>query len=344
MKAKILEKSEEKLWENFARGNPISTIHQSLSWAHFQDNVSSRGKYWIIVLEENKKIIGGTLLVRHRLPKGFTWLYAPRGPLLDYSADVQAQMDELLKAAKSIAKKENSIFLRIDPPLIKGSHPHKTFKTFHETHTGFQPEHTLILDITQSEDEILKQMKPKGRYNIRLAEKKGVKIHVTKTSDKSSFSRDLEAFYDILSTTTKRDGFSGHDKEFYETMLQSLVPTRNASLYLAEYEGKIIAGVIVTYFSDTATYYYGASSNEYRNVMAPYLLHWKIIKDAASDGFKYYDFFGISPEGAKNHPWRGVTDFKEKFGGQKISYFPPQEHAFRPFFYLLYRLYKFIRK
>lgn len=320
MKARILEKSEEPKWDKFIETHSLSTIHQTSAWGHFQEKIPGRDKYWIIVLEENDKIIGGTMLIRHALPKGYCWLYAARGPLIK-----EDQMEELLKTIKPIAKKEKAIFLRVDPPTEK---PIK-FKGFKETHSGFQPEHTLIIDLTKSEEEILKQMKPKGRYNIRLAEKKGVKIHK---------SNDIDSFYSLLEQTTHRDKFSGHDKNFYQKMLDKL--PNSAILYTATYNEKPIAGIIVTSFKDTATYYYGASGNEYRNVMAPYLLQWHAIKEAKDRKLKYYDFFGIAPENTASHPWAGVTEFKKKFGGKPQTYAPPQEYSFKPLLHFLYKLYK----
>lgn len=315
MKAKILEKSQEKIWEDFVRNHPLATIHQTAKWGDFQ------GQHWIVGLFDDERIIAGTLLVKRNLPKGYCWLYAPRGPLA-----TPTEFEALMPVITEIAAKENAIFLRIDPPLAK---PVK-FKDFHDVKYGFQPQHTIIIDISVSEEEILKQMKPKGRYNIRLAAKKGVTVEQ---------STDIAGFYKLMSQTTKRDGFSAHDQKFYEKMLQAL--GENAKLYFAKYNNEVIAGVLNTYFGDTATYYFGASSNSHREFMAPYLLHWEAIKDAKKDGFTKYDLFGIAPAEAKNHPWQGVTEFKKKFGGEEISYQPAQEHAFKKILYSLYRLYKF---
>lgn len=365
MEVKILSKSQESLWEKFVENHSLGTIHQTPHWGHFQEKIPGRGKYWILVLEndlgktnsQNRtndlSITGGALLIRHQLPKGHCWLYCPRGPLLDYgSKNAKQQMDLLLSEIVKITQQENAIFLRIDPPLLTSESESKTstkvFEKFRATNSGFQPQHTLVIDLTKSEEEILNQMKPKGRYNIRLAEKKGVKIFKSENP-----AKDIGEFYKLLQQTTKRDEFSSHDEQFYRTMVDTLQSSESSSvqdsgklssayssLYLASYSGQILAGVIVTYFHDTATYYYGASSNEHRNLMAPYLLHWKIIQDAKAAGYKFYDLFGIAPENAKNHPWQGVTEFKRKFGGQEISYQKAQEFAFSKAKYLAYRIYK----
>lgn len=411
MQARILNPAEEYLWEEFVQNHPLGNIHQTPEWGHFQAKVPGRGKYWIIALTESSrdstlnnsstsrppKILAGTLLIRHQLPKGYCWLYAPRGPLLNYDNHELAnqQMSALMTEIKKIAKQEKGIFLRIDP-LIKPA-PALHFPNFRQNLTGFQPDHTLILDLTKSEEELLTQMKPKGRYNIKLAEKKGVKIRQAGLTNDSEafnpvqFEKDLTAFYRILTETTSRDGFHGHDLKFYKDILESLqinpkadssltgvthntpgnlINHPGATLYLAEFDNQIIAACLNTYYKDTATYYYGASSDTYRNVMAPYLLHWQAIIDAKAKGCKFYDFFGIAPtheqsecasqqtsrlggtdpkrpKGAEAkmnpHPWAGVTEFKKKFGGTETSYQKPQEFPFIKSLYLLYRAYKKLR-
>lgn len=409
MQARILNQSEEHLWNDFVAKHPFASIHQTVEWAHFrsqgvvslgvsgrsQSKIPGREKYWILTIEKNltaggvnrpsiayrvpgqteynfkmpqgqdhTNILAGTLLVRHSLPHGYCWLYAPRGPLLDYDNPqlAQQQMSALLSEIQKIAKHEKGIFLRVDPLIHKNyschdncstdsrndhpdsavskaeSHPFN-FPHFCQNIHGFQPDHTLILDLSPSEEDLLKQMKPKGRYNIKLAEKKGVTIRHS-TANSKGFSADIAAFHKILTETTSRDGFHGHDQEFYKNMLTALSP--HATLYLAEYENQIIAGALNTFFKDTATYYYGASSNTHRNVMAPYLLHWQAIKDAKASNFKFYDFFGIAPthEHSPHHPWAGVTEFKKKFGGTEVSYQLPQEFIFKKSLYHLYRIYK----
>ena len=341
MKAKILDHNQEELWDKFVKNNPIGTIHQTTAWGKFQTRIKSRNKRWIIGVFENNKLIGGTMVIRHRLPKGYCFLYCARGPLLDYDhQDIQKHIDLITKEATQIAEEENAIFLRIDPPLKKL----KKLKKFHISHAGFQPEHTLILDLTMSEEDLLKNMKQKGRYNIKLAAKKGVEIRVSNPRNTEQFTKDIDAYYEMLQETTERDGFAGHNKDVYKNMVEILSGQNFAKFYIAEQNNEILAATIITCFKDTSIYYYGVSSNKYRNLMAPYLIQWQAIKDAKKDGHKVYDFLGIAPENAKNHPWKGVTTFKKKFGGEELTLAPPQEHPFKPLMYWLYRVYKWRHK
>lgn len=292
----------------------MTHIEQSESWASFQEKIPYRGKVWKI---------GKSYVVRHRLPHGFCWLSCDRGKLSEKN------MARLSK----IARAEKAIFLRIEPPRN-----FKFPKGFRFAHAHYQPEETLVLDLSLSEDALLKQMKEKGRYNIRLAQKKGVKIAV---------SKNIGKFYELLAQTTSRDKFHSHPKEYYENLLRELsgsdLKKGFAKMFLAEHENEIIAGIIVTFYKNTATYYFGASGDLKRNLMAPYLLQWEAIRYAKNLGFKYYDFLGIAPENSRSHPWAGVTEFKKKFGGTVIKYEPAREYIFRPFLYIALILAKKLR-
>jgi len=332
MKAEILQPEEEQKWDDFVKTHPLATIHQLSDWGHFQSTIPSRDKYWIIAIKEDDKIIGGTVVIRHSLPKGYSWIYCPRGPLMDFHN--HHQLNALLDELKKIANTENSIFVRFDPALTN----HLKLRHFSAIKYGFQPQTTLVLDLTKNQEELLKEMKQKGRYNIKLAEKKSVTVRQADPKNAKQYATDLQNFYDILLETTERDGFTPHNQDFYQKMLAHL--PENTKLYLAEHDNQLLSAMIVTNFGETSTYYYGASSNKSRHLMAPYLMQWQAIKDAKHSGYKVYDFMGIAPPEAKNHPWSGVTDFKLKFGGEVINYTKPLEFSFKKLHYILYRLYK----
>ena len=307
----------------------MNAIEQTHIWARFRKQAKGE-KFWEIQYGNNQAIIQ-----KIPLPKKLCWLYCNRGP------NSTNNLSGFLREVKKIAKKEKAVFLRIEPPIHVNSHKAEEYKkvskklNFHKAHASHQPEYTLVIDLQQSEEEILKNMKQKGRYNIRLAEKKGVKIRESKNVDK---------FYNILQETTQRDNFTPHNKDFYQKMIDTLEPEGMAKLYIAEYDGQEIAGLIATFYGETVTYYYGASSDTYRNVMAPYLLQWHAIREAKKLGFTRYDFLGISPPNSKNHPWSGVTSFKKKFGGETVQYVKAKEFVFKPLWYWLIRLIKKIKR
>ena len=295
-----------------------SNLWQHGLWQKFQESLGC--KTWRLTANHTS-----ALIIRHPLPFGLCWLEIPRGPIVEHGHSAKKFLDEVVV----LAKKEKTVFVRFSPlePLRTTHYALRTTK--HDHH----PQTTLVLDLSLSEEDLLRQMKPKGRYNIKVAQKNGVTV---------APSHDVDAFYHLLKKTTGRDGFSAHPVSYYRKMLEALAP--HAELLLAEYQGKPVAGGIFVYLDDWGIYYYGASDYEHRNLMAPYLVQWSAIQEAKKRGCKHYDFLGIAPEGAKNHPWVGVTEFKHKFGGTVVHYPQAKELVVRPLWYWAYQIYKKIRK
>jgi lipid II:glycine glycyltransferase (peptidoglycan interpeptide bridge formation enzyme) len=175
-------------------------------------------------------------------------------------------------------------------------------------------------------------MTQKGRYNIKQAEKQGVTVREVGRAG-------VEDFYKLLEDTADRDAFAVHKANFYGDFLASL----RGKLYLAYQDDVVVAGILVTYFGEVATYYFGASSSMHRDSKAPYLLQWTAIQDAKKAGMRVYDFLGVAPEGDEQHAWAGVTQFKTRFGGKRVSYHAAQVFVFRPLWWFFYRLAKRFR-
>ena len=302
-------------------------IHQSAAWAALQSAQHSQS-WQLIARSSAGDIIGFAQIFQKVLPFGMTWLHVPRGP-------VGALPDMLLDEIEKIGKECEAVFVRFD----WGAHAkfigeHSKFIPAHATHF---PETTLTLDLMQSEEQLLAQMKPKGRYNIRLAEKHGVTVRESTTAEAA------DIFFDLLEKTIARDGFAGHAHGYYRDFLHMLSKSNQASCFIAEQSGQPVAASFVTYFADRATYYYGASDHASRQMMAPYLVQWMAIKAAKERGLKIYDFLGIAPADAKDHQLAGVTNFKKKFGGMIMSYPKSSEFVLRPFIYVLLKIYKKLR-
>jgi len=174
----------------------------------------------------------------------------------------------------------------------------------------FIPPYTALIDLTLWEEEILKAMKPKGRYNIKLARKKWV---VVEQVEKHIWN--IKKFHALMSETTARDSFAGNTLEYYKVFLESL---ENAQMFFAYHEGEVIAAGIFVMQGEVMTYYYGASSNHKRNFMAPYLLQWTAIEHAIKRGCKIYDFLWVAGDDEKNSSLSGVTDFKMKLSPKKV--------------------------
>lgn len=360
-----------------------SSVFQSTFWAKFNSNFFNR-KYWFVEIKDNKNDLKiASLLIKYNLPFGKSYLYSPCGPVInlkDYYKEINKEFfKEYIESVKKIAQENKSIFLRIDPQIdynsnIKPLDTRDYLYDFFINKFNFkisdeqkQPEATLILDLTKTEEEILLQMHQKGRYNIKVAEKHNIKI----TKTRNSTSEELDKFFELTDQTTKRDGFFGNNKDYYKNLLKNV---ECAYLYSAWNGNKIIASAITTFCGEKAIYYYGASSNEDRNLMAPYLLQWQMIKDAKNEFHcKAYDFLGVAPEIIKdenldsviilegfkkyefksqeeaerfisNHKYNGITNFKTKFGGKFALYQGALDLIYNNFWYFVINTTKKIRK
>lgn len=321
-----METLEKDLYERFILAHPSGTFFQSFAFGEFQEKQASRGKSFALIAREGEEVVGTCLTVKQKLPFGKSWLWIPYGPLIKKGFEEMA-LPQIFEDLARISEEEEVIFCRVEPP---GGFPEEV--GFRETNVSYTPRSTLLLDLTLSEEKLLAQMKPKGRYNIKIAKKHGIVISQSDESEK-----DLNAFYKILQETGGRDQFGIHTKSYYSSLLKSLP----ATLFLARHgsrNGEVLAGIIVVFFRDTATYYYGASSNGSRNLMAPYLLQWEAILEAKRRGIKTYDFLGIADN--PRHSWAGITKFKRQFGGLEKSYPQAFEIIYRPFWFTFYQLAK----
>ena len=260
------------------------------------------------------------------------YFYSPRGPI----ADSKVKLNDLkvfFRKVESLAKEENAVFYRIEPYSLGQVDIYKFGFRKIAKHAPlsaqFSPENTLILDITKPEEKILAEMKPKWRYNINLASRKDVKVRQGKSLN------DIKIFYNLTLEMEKRGGYKGHEFEYYKKMFEVLSSKNVLKLYIAEYEDEPLAAILVSFYGQVATYLHGASGNEKRELMPTYALQWAAIQDAKKKGCKIYDFWGIAPDGAKNHSWAGVTRFKKGFGGEALHFSGAYDVAFDKSYYRL---------
>jgi len=211
-------------------------------------------------------------------------------------------VNELIK----LCKKENCLFIQIETIDYEGKFNFKinSFKEWY--YKKFITPFTSIINLWETEEEILSKMKPKGRYNIKVARKKWVEVKkVEKTDD------NIKKYYDLMIETTSRDSFNGNSIDYYKTFLNSL---KNSELLLAYVWVKVVAWWIFTFDKDVSIYYYWASTSdkEYRNLMAPYLLQWTAIIIWKELWSKLYDFLWVATPWDTNSELAWVTDFKLK--------------------------------
>jgi lipid II:glycine glycyltransferase (peptidoglycan interpeptide bridge formation enzyme) len=313
--AHITNEMEEE-WEELVKKSPASGFHQTFDWARFKqwDNWDT---YKIGVFEANtKKLCGGCITHSFECTSDTNFIYIPEGPILNYEDEDELfwqwrSLETALHSTVELSQKKRTTHIRMEPRIE--SIPSWMLLGWKKAPLNLQPRHTRVIDLALKEETILAEMKQKCRYNIRLAEKKNVQIR------KASWS-ELPKFYKLYEETAKRDGFECKKIGFFEGLIQGM--KSELALYIAESENGIpLASAIVVYFGDRATYLYGASSNENRNLMGPYALHWAIIKDAQKDNYKEYDFWGVAPSLTDEaHDWHGLSVFKAGFGGKHLNF------------------------
>ncbi len=363
---------DKKKFNKFVLENEGSFL-QSFDWGEFYEATS--GKVERFFVSDDGEVLLCASVLKNSLPAKKSYLYIPYGPVVKKGVHINRLNEAfllLINKLKNKKKSENAIFLKIEQENAPFNLESFGFK---KSEKDIQAVSTLILDISKSEEEILGQMKQKTRYNIRLAKKKGVKVFFVSEKEAA-----FDIFYNLLSETAKRNGFNLHPKNYYENMMDmflkneaaipknSLFSVRSHSdevgavlplahkkenflgwlyddyfqkVFFAEYQGKILACALVGFWGKKATYLHGASSSELRNVMAPYLLHWEIIKKAKELGFSEYDFWGIATKNIdlkKKKQWSGFSRFKEGFGGRVVERQGAYDLPFSKTWYFAYKI------
>ncbi len=338
----------DEQWNGFVLDNGGGFL-QSWEWGSFQEEIGR--KVFRFRLDSGGSTAAQFNVIFHRLPFGRQYAYVPMGPLVRRDGAERSHFEACIAALKRSVGDTGAIFVRVEPKAQKDGDfidAAGLKRLGLKQVRAVQPADTVIVDLSHEPDRLMAAMKQKTRYNIRLARKKGVTVRSANYDNAHALHEDFETFWRLLDETAERDKFHAHDKDYYGKMLDVLSPRKHGGLSVglmfAEYEGEPVAAVLLASFGDTVTYLHGASSSAYRNVMAPYLLHWQAMLEAKSRGFAKYDFWGVAPEDAgEGHPWSGITRFKTGFGGDRVSYLGAWELPRSFFWYNMYRFAKRVR-
>ena len=320
-------------------GTPFTQQSFYGAWQH---NLKREVKRYVVL--KDTQVIAYFQLIVYPLIKGKQYIYIPYGPVCaDVSPEcIHALKDELM----NIARKNNAVFVRLDfTPLVpveilKNNFTSAPQSTYHSAY--FQPRYEWFLSLTDSEDEILKKMHEKTRYSVRLAERKGIECTII-TSD---FGTYFDTFYELMSGTAQRNGFTLHEKAYYQAIFTDLSSIKDSYVSVASFENNILAIDLVIVSGGIATYVFGGSSNEERNRQPTYLAQWRAIQHAKSLGCTAYNFGGIAPEDNANlyKGWEGLTSFKKKFGGYEVKHSDFYDVVVQPFWYYMYVARKLVKK
>ena len=328
--------TDQQQWNDFVAMSPYGNITQSYEWSELAKHAGSTPLHFGVV-DDQGKLCAAMLVNVSKLPMlRSTYFYAPRGPIVD-DPDSPA-LTVLLNFVKSEARKQGAFMLKVEAPAEDSDKPWINAlqrRGFHVSPQSIHVRNEWILDIRPDEKELLANMKEKWRYNIRLAGRKGVTIR------RGNGPEDLATFHKILIETSERDEFFIHGLDHFQLIMDVFGKDDGAALFLAEHEGKAIAGIMMMRYGRWSWYRYGASSSQGRNVMPNHLLQWTGMQWARSHGCWYYNFLGVptileESEGRKDPMW-GVYTFKRGFGGFARCSLPAYDLPYNPVVYELYK-------
>ena len=338
-------------WESFLSNYPDVHLLQTRAWGELK---SAFGWEAVYKLVEDQKCAIGALVLFRRLPLGFTVAYIPKGPVgIGETRIGIPAWERLWQEVDALCQKRRAVFLKVEPDLWETSRLSNAIEGLPDSHLeipadfslpGFQlseqdiqPSRTLVVDLRGKDEDVLARMKQKTRYNIRLASKKNVVVYE---------SSDIAAFYRMAQITAKRDAFGVHSLEYYRKAYELFHPNGECVLLMAAFQGEPIAAIMVFAHGQRAWYFYGASSDEHRELMPAYLLQWEAMRWARLSGCSSYDLWGV-PDAEesileanflnRSEGLWGVYRFKRGFGGELRRSIGSWDRIYHPLLHSFYR-------
>lgn len=330
---KILDNPE--IWENFVTCQPESNFLQSFYHGKTHENLGKKVHY--LGIYEQDRICGICLGIVEEAKRG-RYLSVPGGPLLDWENHSLTSI--FFKQIKLIAKKDDCVFIRLRPQIIDNEENRQLMKLngLKLSPMHLTAEHTLQLDLHLSTEQILAQMRKTTRYEIRQAEKMGIKVSSTSSPE------IIKEFYQVQLETAQRQGFIPFSLAMINAEFKEFSDRGQALIYKSTLNNKPLAYALVIHYPTESSYHLGASTEEGRRFPGAYAIQWQAILDAQKRKIPRYNFWGIVDEGQKNHRFYGVSVFKRGFGGQEIKYLPAHDLVISTLKYLPVFLFELARK
>src|SRR3989344_1027390 len=284
----------------------VTHVMESWEWGEARKSLGTPVlRYGIF---EKDKLVKAFQLTLHKIPFTNQFVgYLPKGPFPD---------NDLAEALKKIGKDYQCAFIKVEPdvehtPGVKSQNTPGVDKNFVKSPKPLFTKYNFVLDLTKPEEEILKNMHSKTRYNIKVAQKHGVKV--AESSDDEAFEIYLKLYFE----TTKRQGYHGHNEDYHRKVWKILRDKKMARNLIAFYEAHPLTAWMLLNFQDTLYYPYGGSSKSHPEVMANNLVAWEAMKLGKKLGLKKFDMWGaLGPDADPKDPWYGFHKFKQGYGGK----------------------------
>jgi peptidoglycan pentaglycine glycine transferase (the first glycine) len=344
-------------WNELIASLPLPHLLQTWEWSQVKAKFGWQPMPFVWQGAQGNPVAAAMVLKRTISLGGFAKkmcvLYVPKGPLMDW--DDAALRARVLDDLQAFAKRQGAIFVKLDPDVALGAGVPRTEEVVEFiggqevkselTRRGWkfsqdqiQFRNTVLIDLSPSEDEMLRRMKQKTRYNVRLAQKKGVTM-------RAGTAADFPLLYRMYAETSVRDGFLIRGEDYYQTVWrtfgQSSIVNRQSSMpfsepLIAEVDGQAVGAVSVFYFAGQAIYLFGMSRDEHREKMPNYLLQWEAMRRAKTLGCQIYNLWGAPNEFDESDELWGVFRFKEGLGGYVLRTIGAWDFPARPVMYTLY--------
>lgn len=317
----IKEINNKEIWEKFLLGFQDKTFLQSWNWGEFQKLI--RNKIWRIGIFDEKEIVGIALISKIMAKRG-SFLLIQHGPVIYPQTRKEEILKVFLEKVKKIGENERVVFIRMNPLWERNQENQNILKAL-----GFReaPMHanayeaTWKLDITLSEEELLKSMRKTTRYLIRQA-LRNQDIAV----EKSDKLMDIEIYQRLNEEVARRQNFVPFSLEYIKNEFSAFSGDNQVLWFFGKHRNEVAAAALVIFWSGIGFYHQAASNSKYAKLSIPYLLQWEAIKEAKKRGCTLYDFWGfVDPQRQPKHPWAGPTLFKIGFGGYKKEYIKTQD-------------------
>lgn len=326
--------TDKKIWESFLLKNNPKSFLQSWNWGEVNERLGE--KIFRLGFYQESKLVGICLTLKENAKRGLH-LIVPAGPVMDWE---NASLTKFfIKTIRDLAIEENCWFIRVRPEILDNDSNRDLFRNlgFVSSPMHLHAENTWVLDITKSEEEILKGMRKSTRYLVKKSE--GLNLDVQISKDKSL----ANILFKLQKETAIRHKFVGFSKELFESEIDVFTKDNMARVFLCKKSKKNLAIAIIIFYGDTAYYHFSASTSDYSHLPFSYLLQWRIIKEAKKRGIKYYNFWGISSNTSPKHRFAGVTLFKTGFGGERVDWLHAHDLPVSCFYWLTY-VFEHIRK
>ena len=316
-------------WNAALASLPLAHVLQTWEWGQFKSRHGWTPRYLLWNDDASQPRAAALVLRRQLSYVPLCAMYVPKGPAMNY-ADAPL-VNQVLSDLERIARQSRAIFIKIDPDLSPHPQPFSPMgrRGWHASAEQIQFRNTMEIDLRHSEDELLAAMHPKTRYNIRLAQKRGVTV-------RPGVLADLELLYVMYDETARRDHFIIRPLDYYRDAWGSFIEAGLAQPLIAETEGTPIAALVIFRFAGRAYYFYGMSRDLHRDKMPNHLLQWEAMRWSRAQGCTVYDMWGAPDELIESDPMWGVYRFKQGFGGQFVQHMGACDYAASQPHYWLY--------